>query len=411
MELRGQHPPDHPDRGRAVREGNAIMRQLFVVVVITLGLTAASCAFSGRIADDAVAYNISVEESHNRILFLNIIRSMKRRPRIFTEFGLIRGNLRASFEPGAAEIPVGPDATGVYKLNPKATYASNPSFDVAVLGSEKFMRGILTPVSMDVIHGYWIQGWPGELIFFLFVRRLDLIENGVTKTYENEPNDAVKFKAFSQKVAELMERNLRTEVVSLDPTPFGPPVTIKDATQLQALVEASKAGLLVTKTPDSTFQLAKPRTQTQFSFTVGGREMSINNFSQYKPDAEAGATSVGANKDTSKRIGGSVYTRSAEGIIYYLGELMRRSVETPYPPMITLGPKEMPLFVGRKGSPKPGAAEVSVAYDGEVYFIPTDPAEAGASMRCMVLAAQVFGLHRSSEEIPKTPAATIVGGR
>lgn len=51
------------------------------ILAALLTLTTTGCvSFSGDIGRHAIDYNLAVEASQNRLLLLNVVRAMKRRP-------------------------------------------------------------------------------------------------------------------------------------------------------------------------------------------------------------------------------------------------------------------------------------------------------------------------------------------
>ncbi len=132
-----------------------------------------SCAFSRRIASDAVDYNKSVESAQNKVLLLNVVRASLGRPVYFTDFSQIRGNLKGGFD-GELKTPFGGDAKNDCLATSKGSYASNPTFDLAVLASEEFMRGISTPITPDTFQYFLSQGWSRKLLLLLLSSRCSL---------------------------------------------------------------------------------------------------------------------------------------------------------------------------------------------------------------------------------------------
>lgn len=56
-----------------------------------------------------------------------------------------------------------------------------------------------------------------------------------------------------------------------------------------------------------------------------------------------------------------------------------------------------------------GAAAVSVAHEGETYYIPRDKDERGRSMHVLSLVSQIFALHQSSKELTGTTSVRVIG--
>ena len=95
----------------------------------------------------------------------------------FTAVSQIRGSLSISSTGSLGlTVPFGGDAGSTFTLSPSLnlSHSSSPSFDVAILDTKEFMSGILTPVDMKLIEYYWQQGWPKELLLYLFIREVKI---------------------------------------------------------------------------------------------------------------------------------------------------------------------------------------------------------------------------------------------
>src|SRR5262245_41581288 len=138
------------------------------VLVALCSLTLVSCSFSRAIQQNVVDFNYAVAKSQNELLLLNVLRAMERQPRYFTSLTQIRGSLNSSVRVGFI-IRFVNDAAQPYFVSPEGALSSSPSFDVAILDSEKFMRGIMRPIAAELFKYYWDQGWPQELLFYLLV--------------------------------------------------------------------------------------------------------------------------------------------------------------------------------------------------------------------------------------------------
>ena len=57
--------------------------RLYLLLLLTI-FVLIGCATPQIISKEALGYNISIEESNNKMLLLNIIRSMKRHPMHFS---------------------------------------------------------------------------------------------------------------------------------------------------------------------------------------------------------------------------------------------------------------------------------------------------------------------------------------
>ena len=110
----------------------------------------AACSYNERIADHAVDYNKTVEEMNNSLLLLNILRAKDRQPMHFTALTQVLGRLTLKSTGSLGlRIPFGgPSAGNIFPLTPEfeLSETSSPSFTVATLDKQDFMKGILSPI-------------------------------------------------------------------------------------------------------------------------------------------------------------------------------------------------------------------------------------------------------------------------
>jgi hypothetical protein len=140
-------------------------------------LPLAACTIPDRFADRAVDYNRSLEEAENRGLLLNILRAANDRPLYFTSFSALRGSMSAALGTGAAGT-LGIDGGNATSLGvlvaPSATLVNSPSFDLSVLDSQAFARGLLTPIDNNVLDVFYQQDRDMRRLLDLAVSRIDL---------------------------------------------------------------------------------------------------------------------------------------------------------------------------------------------------------------------------------------------
>ncbi len=373
------------------------MRRLVLLAIVPL---LAGCITHREIAGRAVSYNLAVEKAHNEMLLLNVVRSKERRPMYFTAIGEVNGSLRWQASTGGIGVSVGPGDGDDLSLSPSAAYTTNPTFDVGVLGSQEFVRGILSPVKLETLEFYWRQGWPPELLLHLAVERIEKrTGKDLDGSWENDPDDWPKFVDFQAKLRELLA-SLKFERTRT-PVDVGPPLYRSDLADLSDLVEvANSSGLKLEPTSAYGYQLR--RYVTGYEFKVDGETVRT---SEQKLDLpEAGASYY------------LVTLRSPHAILYYLGEVMRAIKRGNVPTVYTrAGQAESaaPLFVARERSAECPAAIVQVRY-GSDYLIPlegqtADRCQPGRSMQVLSLVSQLIGLQTKKDELPTTQTVRLVG--
>ena len=406
-------------------------------------LSSLGCSFRIQVERDAVEYNKAAERVQNEQLLLNIVRAAQRQPMTFTALTLIRGNIKGTVGANTM-VPTGGAATDLYTTTPKLEYSSNPSFDVAVLDSQEFMKGIMTPVELKLIRHYWEQGWPKSMLLYLFIQKVEVIKKaaGVGKgdellyTYKNYPPDHVQFDQFKSLVTTLVghpdgpliDITIRSQV-----EPLGPPLTVAAVSNLEQLVKTHEAKLSLKDLKNGTYQLERTRKEVVFS---GVRPLTGLTYRPGNLLAEPlkevpeimGLTIAPQPQEQVQEPKGNpilkFYIRSPEAILYYLGEIVRSTAEGVrirtstgwdegeyQPALIMTDNAPSPLFLARAGTRYEDAA-VSVFYDGVRYIIPRNPETGrgvGRSTHCLQLLSQIYALHKSSKELPTTAATVLLG--
>jgi hypothetical protein len=403
-----------------------------LVALLTLVLLA-GCTLSRPLAYHAVSYNRAVESAQNRMLFLNIVRASHRRPMYFTAIGSITASL--SYEVSSGKLSVtklrgtttteSDSDTDALEL-PSVSYSNKPTVEVKVLDTQEFMKGTLDPVEPDVFTYYLNQGWRLDLLAYLLIERMEFDKNDSEphlkecrspdqplendpKPYEPDKSDkSDKFSEFRECIDSLMDQHCT--FTSEEAAPLG---TISAEPTYQDLIKANESKLIVRKAADG-FELLSQ--EHAIKLRCGDKHFEV---------------ATGRSNDAKI----SMTLRSPQGVLYYLGEVMRTwEKEKPkkdhlpfirvddgafYCPPKKEGTKEcVPLFMAGSNKDKdcPGE-QLSVEYDGHTYRIPAEVAKSsenpgchpGRSMQALTLASQLIALQKSGKELPGTSLVRIVG--
>ena len=138
----------------------------------------AACTVPDRFADRAIDYNRSLEEAENRGLLLNLLRAANDRPLYFTSFSALRGSMSVALGINAAGT-TGLDGTNSTSLGaliaPNASIINSPSFDLTVLDTQAFARGLLTPIDNNVLDAFYQQDRDMRRLLDLFANRIDIV--------------------------------------------------------------------------------------------------------------------------------------------------------------------------------------------------------------------------------------------
>jgi hypothetical protein len=407
------------------------------VLVALCSLMLVSCSFSRAIQQNVVDFNYAVAKSQNELLLINILRARERQPRYFTSLTQIRGSLSSSLRVNFL-IPFVHDANQPSFVSPEGSLSSSPSFDVAILDSEKFMRGIMRPIAGELFKYYWDQGWPRELLFYLLVDKFRFIDGkgDLIGEFVNSPNppEEEEFDKFTAIAATLFRAKLTASIETYKP--FGPKFKQLDpAAMLDAKREGFEIGF-----ENGCFQLMQPRTTIKLECPKSNKDClrSLKHLlgisTEEKPiqlmfeepmtsektrraAARAAVNGCSPSEETEAQdaiVEGVVLLRSPEAVLYYLGEIARAEKRHANwsPPQIHDSTDDEapshPLFVVEPG--KSQTAEVSVDFNGQNYYIPDGDA-GGRSMHCLWILTELFGLHKSFEELPTTQAVILSGAR
>lgn len=375
-----------------------------------------SCAFNERIADHAIKYNKTVEEAHNAQILLNILRARDRHPMHFTAISLVRGRLTAETSGSlSVRIPLGGDAADVFPLTPSLTVnkKSSPSFDVSILDTQEFMSGILTPVEMTIFKYYWDQRWPKELLLYLLIHKVEEGGKDAINSPEYEDPDREDpfdlFKGWIKRVhpSESESQDYKLSIVEITKgNPVGPPVGLTDSASIEHLVKAVEAKLKVVEVPKDSGLYRLCKITTTVKFCLGPKCPKSDLISDCTKDKEpTDPESKGVTETIGKKA--TVHFRSVQGIIYYLGEVLREEKDGV---KIRWGPKYedkilFSLTTNRWAAAKP---TISVDYDGKTYYVPAGE-EGGVTTTVLSLITQLIALHKVRKELPTTTAVETVG--
>ena len=350
-------------------------------------------------------YNLAVEKAQNEMLLLNVVRGSLHRPMYFTGFNLLRGNITYNISSGGFFIPfgrIGKGVDGSYSVAPSISYSTNPSFDVGVLDTKEFIRGIMTPVSMETMDYYWQAGWPKEMLLHLFVERVEI--NGGKDILNNYPGDGDSFRKFQ----EWVTKTSSCKINSKEKPAIGPNIKISAEFDFGKLLEILKSGYFIASVND---------------------EQNAKNLYQLKPqkkdyymdceDTKKIFSSGTQQENHNEQGGDKIYLRSPDAILYYLGEILSAKSNKNYDTMIhACGSKPLhksKLFDVQKTESTAINSYVSVKYEGSSYIIPSNITEANdacppiCSMQTLTLISQLISLQKSGENLPTTGVVNVLG--
>ncbi len=366
----------------------------------------AGCVSGGALSGRAVDYNTAAETARNEMLLMNVLRARDRKPMVFTGLSRITGSVRAESRIGAA-ASTGSAAPDVQAFSPSFGFTDSPTFDVAVLDSQEFTRGIMTPVSTEILEYFWDQGYNREVLLYLVVDRVELECDGALRSLENDPTEP-SFAAFRSLVDDLADAG-RWEFDDYRTEKIGPPVDAAEARRLPTLVQMASSPLRLRPLADGTFQLEKTSTKMRLA-VAEPRECGAGSGTPLRLYDSRGAVEAATTKAPGESRG-RIVMRSPQSILHYLGELARPEREVVIRPRRGgQAASERRLFAVRPAGACSGN-EVAVRYDGDRWAIPrgTGDCDGGRSMQSLAITAQLLSLLQSARDLPATSTVRIVG--
>lgn len=226
---------------------SSLARMFVLCATASIALTLQGCASTRQIVEQGVKANLSVEDAHNQILLLNIVRAYERRPMHFTRFQNLKGPLGIGATTFTLPVPFGPDfTTQIYNFSAQYT-PDRPSYDVQILDTQKFVLGITKPVSPRTMLYYLDQGWPQQMVLHLFVREIEVFDadGKRVKHFLNYPQNKDEFQKFQKALADMEgcefigDEDRRFES-------YGPVLATDEVRDLKKLVDVKTADLVLT---------------------------------------------------------------------------------------------------------------------------------------------------------------------
>jgi len=426
------------------------------MVVAAAALALGACSFDGRIADHAVSYNRTAEEASNKNLLTNVLRAKDRRPMHFTRFAALRGGFTVTGDAGlSGSFPVGLNSTS-FTLSPSigGSGQTRPGFEVGVLDDQEFMNGLLDPIELLLFDYYLTQGWPKDLLQLLLIEKIEIVdEDGGRRILDNDPEDSVELEEFRDAIG-LWRDNFRVASVTRKAKPFGPEMLIDDQKPFEIaniphIAKAKERGLTIEKicrdeknaVVKCELQHAKEFLQLQvpgkaeLRFCVVQKcENRLEDEEEHKKISDSGGAVIlgfAEMADSSRKAqkflldrgmpiekikSAAIHLRSVQGIIYYLGEVVRTyensegkaEVATSISREAGCPNNEMPLFRLAKAGGTTSAAQMAVDYRGETYEIPAENCAAGRTTQVMSLITQLLALKKKGEALPSPRSIPVI---
>lgn len=412
---------------------------------VVLACLLAGCSFSPLIEADAVDYDQTYEDVANHLLVTNILRARDRAPLHFSSISLIHASIQGTATAGLT-FPFGPLLKSTQRGLGASTLSlqTAPSFDIAPLNTQDFTQGILKPIDPLTVKYYFDRGLSQRMLVYLFFSRIRVALPTATSSTDapdrgdllNDPSNPEKFREFVKFVdrvfADTPEGTPVIQANQIVPLrPVGPPFAVDMTQGLRGLLaadptkyrlvykrETNEAQLFSVGAPEVYFckgltPLPMVGLPTLANLPVSTAEDSQVAVEQMKTlrqtlaqisDVEKQVCTANSAQFQSEAIRtyfGSIYLRSAEGIIQYLGALAR-SKELEKMQREHLG------FTLVSFADSPAGARFGVEYKGSTYYVRTPIDGSDHTLEVLALLTQLLNLSKVAKEIPTTKAVEIL---
>jgi hypothetical protein len=458
-------------------------RQVAAATLTTIFATVlVGCAIVDQYSGRAIVYNLEAEQAQEQALLLNIVRAYLRRPMQFTTVSTITGVASASAGIQYAlptNVPFRPatqGATGIAAFPPLPTWlfsgsmSGGPAFTVPVLDTQEFYQGILKAIPGQIWDLYIQANYPRDLLFNVFIQKV-VMHTGDESchtdqcefVFTNYPGDDIQIDMFQALADYLLELGLTTEQSKPPTVEFVHPTSVNvryvgnPSPNGTVQVLGPPGGSAPSEAPPAPrpFKICfAPHTLREAMLVVPnslcGNSKSKGRDGEITASGSASASLTASSEFIQRLIeladGNSqlmrrlalffskrsvkitIYMRSTEGMIYYLGELVRRQYKDEKPRETfekeykAYTPHDMKdtckrasevctyIFHLHQGPvPEPGAV-LAVFYEGRWFSLPaSQPGQLDRSSLTFDFLKQQIALNSSAKAMPQSSVITTAG--
>lgn len=428
------------------------MKMMHKVGASSLAFALAGCAFGPQMQRVAIDQNTMIADTANELTLVNILRARDREPLHFTSIAKATGSATLNGKAGSnvairGGSPVEKTGSngalvetvttpGVEVFTPalEASITTGSTLDIAIFDTQEFYQGITTSLTSSNIVNYLHQGWPPELLMYLMIESVQFTPAGSSTAevaWSNDPENPDAMHDFADFVKDhpfvVTARAEKTEYVA--PASDFAGSKLADFLQLDgkkfSIVERDLGGGVKTRWlartsgggDDVTIKLSEKAPDKDAACVAATRPedssgpprpayklFSID--SPLGPD-DASIIAQGSQTDGGKCTKGSfqITLRSAEGIIYYLGETLRQGSTMPQIP--NRRGSSVPLLVVADSRPK--EVFIHARYRGRNWFVPHDPGIATSrTSQVVALVQQLVNLQKLSKDKPTTQSIRVL---
>ncbi len=377
-----------------------------MVIARAIGLVLASLMLVGcqnMVANSGIYYNVGLAEATNNLLLANVIRSAKGYPNYYSLIGDYSGSTSSSISPsvsGSLQVPRHGQPVS-FDLGMSGSAGRDKNANVSSLETRDFTRAMHTLVT------------PQLLLFLVDSRdgaHLHLVLAMLVKTNRVKLKD---YNAIVLGARDVCERRFATLSSAEKGICRNFEAVLSDVTCDFARERSASGDTIITLRNHPTNRCAF----TQFrmfseAVMLNGGTVEINK--DGKLDVTFSRTGSGP-RSLFKDQGTGITLRSPNGIVHYLGEIVRDQFrrEGAWTPALTMRDgRNVPIFRVKRGFGG-GRSAVSAEVDGESFWIPRQKLgarESDFSYRALTIVKDFQALNTGQDAIPTSPAIILGPG-
>jgi len=374
-------------------------------------LALSACAFPAQMSGMAVDHNRMVARTTDELTLLNIVRASHRFPLHFTAISEVNGNIRMGADAGLAidlDPVVDPASVGL-----GTDVSTTPSFRAAVLATDRFQRGVQTPLPPELIAYYLDEGWRDGLLMALAIERVEVIDPAGEAAPAQIVNEAEADSDFARLLCTY-------ELISAPSAASLPLATFSQLLDADILADPKRESS------------ARREEISQFLALIGNEQVHLagetlllqgsSNIVQLRQRQTSRCAGVSPDPDLEGRSLRPRF-RSTLGLIYFLGEYQRESaargatsvyrVPNCANPCAPGAAESRPLIAIGTGG---GEALVTTQFNGERYYISAREArnygdglpDTARSMQVLAFVQQLVNLQKSADQLPTSLTVSAV---
>ena len=188
--------------------------------LILSGCTLGTPSLSPAVRQNASEYSNAMSDFSDKALLENVLRARDRAPLNFNDMASITGTI-AMQESAGLSIPFGARNGSSLRSTASAGVQTNstPVLSIGTLNNQGFILSIMQPVPPIYILSKWNNGYPYELLLYLFVKSVSFADDGPVLL--NNPDDPAAMAAFNDFVHQLVDDHVALKPIKLL-EPIGP---------------------------------------------------------------------------------------------------------------------------------------------------------------------------------------------